>query len=128
MICSVLWWFNLYRTFAVEILYKCSSALVSLACYDRCIKGYLNGVEGSVANSNLREAFPNTKTSLSASSLPTGSAGRRGSRTEKRIQLAQLDYSPGARRHMARCRSSISFRTSLHQFMAEMGRMAFKIY
>jgi len=61
-----------------------------------CIKVYLKGVGGSVAISNLREAFPNTKTSLSASSLPTGSAGRRGSRTEKRIQLAQPYSSPGA--------------------------------
>jgi len=76
-----------------------------------CIKEYLKGVEGSVAISNLREAFPNTKTSLSASSLPTGSASRRGSRTEKRIQLAQPGSSGGATWPDA---DSSTFKTFLH--------------
>lgn len=73
-----------------------SNAFVSLACYDMCRKGHLRGWKVIVTISDLREAFPNTKTSLSASSLPTGSAGRRGSHTEKRIQLAQPASNPVA--------------------------------
>jgi hypothetical protein len=38
--------FHLYNEFSVQILYTCSNAFVSLACYDMCIKGHLKGSEG----------------------------------------------------------------------------------
>ena len=94
-----------------------------MLCYVH--KRVSKGEEGSVAISNLREAFPNTKTSLSASSLPTGSASRRGSRTEKRIQLEQPDSSPGA--IWPDAVSSTSFKTFLHQASAAM-KMRFALF